>query len=115
MEQNYDAEKLFSIVQSIIATNSISSLPSPFPTSSSSSSSSSTHSPNPYYKSPEFSKDEIARLIELDSAVSVMSCSVLGSFLSQEVVKAVSSSGTPGFNVFVFSGDDYQVRAIPVQ
>jgi hypothetical protein len=44
-----------------------------------------------------------------------MICSILGSFLAQEVVKAVSLTGVPGFNITVFSGDDTIVKAFPIK
>ena len=42
----------------------------------------------------------------------VMLCSVLGSFLGQQVIKAVSLSGHPGNQIFVFSCHDYVTKAI---
>ena len=48
------------------------------------------------------------------TAENVMVCSTLGSFLAQEVIKGVSLSGEPGFNVFVCNGDDCSVKAIPM-
>jgi len=38
-------------------------------------------------------------------------CSILGGFLSQEVVKAVSKIGDPMMNVFVFSSEDFVGKA----
>ena len=32
----------------------------------------------------------------------------------QEVIKSVSMTGTPANNVFVFSGDDFVAKAIPI-
>jgi hypothetical protein len=64
--------------------------------------------------------DEIVGLLHVDHLASVagssnaMICSVLGSYLAQEVIKGVSRSGAPGFNVFVFDGADYSVKAFPV-
>ena len=48
------------------------------------------------------------------TAENVMVCSTLGSFLAQEVIKGVSLSGEPGFNVCVCNGDDCSVNAIPM-
>jgi len=56
--------------------------------------------------------DSILRDICLGSwGQSLPVCSVLGGFLSQEVVKAVSRRGTPMMNVFVFSSDDFVGKA----
>ena len=46
---------------------------------------------------------------------SVLAASVLGSYLSQEVVKAVSLTGEPALNVSVFSASDYEAKAFPVR
>ena len=48
------------------------------------------------------------------TAENVMVCYTLGSFLAQEVIKGVSLSGEPGFNVCVCNGDDCSVKAIPM-
>lgn len=45
----------------------------------------------------------------------ILACSILGSFLSQEVIKAISRVGAPGFNVFVYDGSDVNVKAIPIK
>lgn len=58
--------------------------------------------------------DKCSELCKLSKTVPIMICSILGSVLSQEVIKAVSLSGEPGVNVFVFSADDYVVKAFPV-
>lgn len=58
---------------------------------------------------------EIQQLCVVASSAPVMLCSVLGSFLAQEVVKSVSHSGEPAFNVFVFSGTDFIAKAFPVK
>eukprot|EP01034_Spumella_vulgaris_P024037 gene24037-30333_t len=60
------------------------------------------------------SDTEIRRLCDMSSCTSMMACSVLGSYLSQEVIKGVSATGAPGYNVFVFTGDDLVVKAIPI-
>jgi hypothetical protein len=57
---------------------------------------------------------EIRRLCAMATCTSVLACSVLGSFLSQEVIKAVSMTGAPGYNVFVFTGEDLVTKAIPI-
>ena len=44
----------------------------------------------------------------------IMICSVLGSFLGQQVIKAVSKSGNPGNQINVFSGNDYICTSIPL-
>jgi hypothetical protein len=60
------------------------------------------------------SNEEIRRLCAMATCTSVLACSVLGSFLSQEVIKAVSMTGAPGYNVFVFTGEDLVTKAIPI-
>lgn len=57
---------------------------------------------------------QLQTLPRIALAENVMVCSVLGSFLAQEVVKGVSLSGEPGRNVFVCSGHDCSVKAIPM-
>ena len=56
----------------------------------------------------------LADLPRVAAADTIMVCSVLGSFLAQEVIKAVSLSGEPGFNVFVCSGFDCSVVVTPI-
>jgi hypothetical protein len=58
---------------------------------------------------------QLERLCSLAGTASVMAASVLGSYLSQEVVKAVSHTGEPAFNVFVFSAEDFEAKAFPVR
>ena len=58
--------------------------------------------------------EDIHRLLLVSSSVLVTTCSILGSFLTQEVIKAVSRAGVPGYNVFVFSSDDYVCKAFPI-
>jgi hypothetical protein len=53
-------------------------------------------------------------LIAVSGSANAMVCSVLGSYLAQEVIKGVSLSGAPGFNVWVMDGEDYSVKAFPV-
>jgi ubiquitin-like 1-activating enzyme E1 A len=57
---------------------------------------------------------ELETLARTADCTPIVTCSTLGSFLAQEVIKGVSLSGKPGFNVFVFSCEDYQVRVIPI-
>ena len=42
----------------------------------------------------------------------IMLCSILGSFLGQQVIKAVSLSGYPGNQIHIFSCHDYVCKAI---
>lgn len=63
---------------------------------------------------PTLDESAVHRLCATAEATSVMACSVLGSFLSQEVIKAVSLTGMPAYNVFVFSGDDFVAKAVPI-
>lgn len=57
---------------------------------------------------------ELRQLCVVARAVPVFTASVLGSYLAQEVLKAVSRAGMPGVNVFVFSAEDCAVKAFPV-
>jgi hypothetical protein len=63
------------------------------------------------------SKQELVDLCatERRRGVSILSCSVIGSFLSQEVIKAMSKTGEPAFNVFVFSAHDFVAKAFPIK
>ena len=45
----------------------------------------------------------------------ITTVSVLGSVLTQEIIKGISLTGIPGFNVFLFDGATYSVKAIPVK
>lgn len=56
---------------------------------------------------------ELDQFPSICNAINVITCSTLGSFLAQEVIKAVSLSGEPGFNIFEFNGHDCSVRAFP--
>ena len=58
--------------------------------------------------------EDIHRLLPVSLSVLVTTCSILGSFLTQEVIKAVSRAGVPGYNVFVFSSYDYVCKAFPI-
>jgi hypothetical protein len=64
---------------------------------------------------PVLNESQLQRLCQVAGTASVLACSVLGSYLSQEVVKAVSHTGEPAFNVFVFSGEDLEAKAFPVR
>jgi hypothetical protein len=64
---------------------------------------------------PVLDESQLQRLCQVAGTASVLACSVLGSYLSQEVVKAVSHTGEPAFNVFVFSGEDLEAKAFPVR
>jgi hypothetical protein len=58
---------------------------------------------------------ELQRLCEVSSGgAPIMINSILGSFLSQEVIKGVSLTGTPAFNVFEFSCENFVAKAFPV-
>jgi ubiquitin-like 1-activating enzyme E1 A len=61
-----------------------------------------------------FSEDEVRHLLMTESCAPVSICSVLGSFLAQEVIKAVSASGEPGYNVFIMDGHEMSVKAMPI-
>lgn len=69
------------------------------------------------YTQDKFDLIDSKELISIDHknlGANITSCSILGSFLSQEIVKAVSRVGTPGCNVFVFHGADMIVKAVPI-
>lgn len=60
----------------------------------------------------EFSEEILASSFCLDNWGQCLPvCSVLGGFLSQEVVKAISKIGEPMKNVFVYSSEDFVGRA----
>lgn len=61
------------------------------------------------------SPEDLLSLSSVAGTCSVLAASVLGSYLSQEVVKAVSMAGEPAFNVFVFSAADFEAKAFPVR
>jgi len=58
---------------------------------------------------------DLDSLSRVAGTASVLAASVLGSYLSQEIVKAVSLTGEPALNVFVFSASDYEAKAFPVR
>eukprot|EP01039_Chlorochromonas_danica_P006349 gene6349-7001_t len=53
-------------------------------------------------------------LLHRAQAQSLVACSVLGSFLSQEVIKAVTHVGQPAGSILVFSAEEVVVRALPL-
>lgn len=57
---------------------------------------------------------EVEKIPYLCNNMNVLTSSVLGSFLAQEVVVGVSLAGTPGFNVFIFDGLDCSVKCFPI-
>lgn len=61
------------------------------------------------------SATDLHSLSRVAGTASVLAASVLGSYLSQEIVKAVSLTGEPALNVFVFSASDYEAKAFPVR
>ena len=60
------------------------------------------------------STDELKHVVALAHVASITIMSVLGSILAQEVIKAVSRSGEPAYNVMVFSGMDYVAREFAI-
>jgi hypothetical protein len=44
----------------------------------------------------------------------ITTVSILGSTLTQEIIKAISLTGIPGYNVFLFEGNSFSVKAIPI-
>lgn len=63
---------------------------------------------------PFLTIDDIISVCNTSSSVSIITCSVVGSFLSQEIIKGISCTGQPAFNVFVFSSEDLIAKAIPI-
>ena len=57
---------------------------------------------------------EFQKLCVNQQVGTVLTVSMLGSFLSQEVIKAISRTGMPGSNVFTFDGDSVTVRSFPI-
>jgi hypothetical protein len=64
--------------------------------------------------SPYTDATALQSLFTIRQCQSVLVCSILGSYLAQEVIKAVSLSGEPGFNIFEYVSDTFSVRAFPV-
>ena len=54
----------------------------------------------------------LTQLLSCPSAAMITVCSVIGSFLSQAVVTAISMKGDPMESILVFSGDNYVARSI---
>ena len=59
-------------------------------------------------------KEELNLLRRVSRLVLVTTASILGSFLSQEVIKGISCAGIPAFNVFVFDSNDFVAKAFPI-
>ena len=60
-------------------------------------------------------KSEWLRFSHESKEPCILTCSILGSFLAQEVIKAVSQTGEPGKNLFLFTSDDCVVKCVPVE
>lgn len=59
-------------------------------------------------------RESLQELCVQAQCCSIISCSVLGSTLSQEIIKAITCVGKPGRGTFVFSSVDMVVRCIPM-
>lgn len=59
-------------------------------------------------------REDLEQLCALSNSITILPCSVLGSFLAQEVVKGISSSGRPLSNVFIFESESLEVRSYPI-
>jgi len=59
-------------------------------------------------------ESDLLCICEQSALATVTTSSILGSILSQEIIKAISCVGQPGCNVFVFSGDELVAKAIPI-
>lgn len=57
---------------------------------------------------------DLLSICELSSYATITTSSILGSILSQEIIKGISSVGQPGCDVFVFSGEELIAKAIPI-
>lgn len=76
-----------------------------------------THDPpaNQPLLPPGFLKEsDSLSICEHSSFATITTSSILGSILSQEIIKGISSVGQPGYNVFVFSAHDLVAKAIPI-
>ena len=60
------------------------------------------------------STKDLKSLCRLNNTILITTASILGSFLSQEVIKGISRCGIPGYNVFVYSNDDFICKAVPI-
>jgi len=58
-------------------------------------------------------KLDLERLCKASNEVSILACSVLGSFLAQEVVKCVSRLGKPQSCIFLFDSIKLEVKGFP--
>lgn len=67
---------------------------------------------------PEYSnldwQQEMQKLCFNQQVGSILTVSILGSFLSQEVIKVISRTGKPGSNIFTYDGDSLIVRSFPI-
>lgn len=61
------------------------------------------------------SEVQVNSLLRVADTTLVTTASILGSILSQEVIKAISHSGAPGFNVFTFNCETYKATVIPIK
>jgi hypothetical protein len=57
---------------------------------------------------------EFAKLCQNQQIGTILTVSMLGSFLSQEVIKVISRTGKPGSNIFTFDGETVTVRSFPI-
>ncbi len=76
-----------------------------------------THDPpvnRPLIVSGFLNEADLLNICENATFSAVTTASILGSILSQEIIKGVSAVGQPGFNVFVFGGDELVAKAIPI-
>jgi hypothetical protein len=44
----------------------------------------------------------------------ITAVSLLGSVLTQEIIKGISLTGIPGFNVFILEGSNFSIKSIPI-
>lgn len=61
-----------------------------------------------------FWSETLQRVVAQQQVGSILAVSMLGSFLSQEVIKAISRTGKPAHNVWTYDGSSMMVRAFPV-
>ena len=60
------------------------------------------------------SAQELDDLLAQRNAPTATVCSIMGSFLAQEIVKGVSSVGEPGYNTHIFLKDECSVSLYPM-
>ena len=60
------------------------------------------------------SRSDVEDWCRTSQLTSVIPCSILGSFLAQDIVKAVTKSGKPDSSVFLFIGKTMEVKALPM-